>query len=1101
MFYLYHHHDLSRLAELLAALLQRHRPASPLVADQVIVPNRGVERWLQAQLAENEGIVANVAFPLPATFIWADLLSQLRPEAKTGGYFRERMVWHLFRLLPDIAAEDDAVARYLAAEPPDIQRLQLAERLADVFDQYQVFRGDMLECWSAGRTAGDAFTEQWQSRVWRTLERALGGENRTAVLRDMVRELPTAALPAHPLYCFGIADLPPDYLRLLYALSQVRDVHFLLPNPSDGYWSDISRSRLSLTFPRHEESPPEAEAVEAGHPLLAAMGGPVRDFIHLLYSQEMTAIQEPELGELMAYEPPPDPALLSRIQSGIIRLSAVPEGLGMEADDHSLQVHACHGPLREVQVLHDQLLDLLGRVDGLRPRDIVVMVPDLTGYASAIRSVFGAAQGRHHIPWSLSGQPRWASHPVVQTFRELLDLPLSRWTASDVLSLAAVPAVMRRFDLDEAGLDTLSLWVRESGVRWGLDADTRESLGAGRFDENSWMFGLDRLLLGSVLNDEETLLDDVAPWSDLEGGATSMLGRLYRLVQELQGWQRALERDRPAADWRRDFNALLERLFEIDAEDRAERDALDAIHSALDVLQTAGECLDDHSLSWLALREALVAALNGSGVRQPFLSGGVTFTDMETLAGVPFRVVCLLGMNDGSFPRQDGGREFNFMLHRRQLGDRLNRDADRQAFLQALLAARDVFYLSYTGHDVRSGEDLEPATPVSEFLDFVRMHHFAGWERQAADARLLTRQPMQPFSRRYFQAERPLRVFTFAAGWRRGAEAQFGQRRTGKAFLDGSQAQPPDSALVELDSLRSFFRNPPRQFLRERLGLWLEETASALEDDERFRLDPIAGWQLRSRLLESGADAGERPSRLWQRRGMLPPPPLDLFAWQPEADAVRALAPVRRDWYRRPMRPLDVDLMLPCGQRLAGRINDVRPGGLYRIRPGRLAMRAVLGDWIDYLAVAASGEPAALRLAGLQDGEADVRQAQVRAEEALDALDALVRWYREGQSRPLAFQPDVAETYMEERAKRLDKGLAPEEADALALDHVNQRLDPSGYSPHYALSDPYFSLTLLPGSPLGAEPGDTEFCELCKTVCGLLRQRLQVMDNLELADV
>jgi exodeoxyribonuclease V gamma subunit len=1094
VFHLYHHHDLERLAELLAVLLQRDHPASPLVPARVIVANHGVGRWLQAQLAASDGVAANIDFALPARFIWTDLLAELGETGGGADYFRERLRWHLYRLLPEIAREEPAVARYLAAQPAEIQRLQLAERLADVFDQYQVFRGDLLETWDRGGARGAGRTERWQSRVWRRLAAALGPDHRAALLRRMIRQLQDDAPPGGGrLFCFGIASLPPDYLRLLYALGRTRDVHLLLPNPSDGYWADLAGQRLPLGFARDAEPLPGEAAIEAGHPLLAALGRPVRDFIHLLYAQEMTAIQEPELGDALQYEPPGDGCLLHRVQGGIIRLDAAPESRGPCPDDLSVQVHSCHGPLREVQVLHDQLLDLLGRERTLEPRDIVVMTPDPAAYAPAVRSVFGAAQGRRHIPWSVSGQPRWASHPIVQTFRQLLDLPLSRWTASEVMAVAAVPAVMRRFGFDPAGLDTLQLWVRESGIRWGLDAGTRSRLGAGRYDQNSWRFGLDRLLLGSVMNDEETLLDDVAPWSDLEGGGAEMLGRLWRLLGELESWQQALERDRPAAGWRREFNALLSRLFEPDADDRAEREALEAIQDALEVLQTAGECLEEQPLSWLALREALGAELDRPGGRQPFLSGGVTFSDLETLAGVPFRVVCLLGMNDGAFPRQDGGREFNLMQHRRLLGDRSNRDADRQFFLQALMAARDVFYVSYTGRDVRSGEALEPATTVAEFLDFLHRHHCRDWTPEQFAARVVTQQPMQPFSRRYFEPGRPPRVFTFAAGWHPGADAGSAPRVPMPGLLDGSAAEAGAPAVIELDALRRFYRNPPRVFLQERLGLYLDDTGTFPEDSERFALDNREAWDLRNRLLQDaggGRDPGDEPSRLWQRRGLLPPPPLDRAAWRTEADAVRSLLPVRERWHREPPTALDIDLALPDGWRLAGRLSDLCPGGLYRLRPGSLSPRSTLGDWIDCLALAASGHCATLHLAGLDDGKLTLREARVSVDEARAALERLVQWFLEGQLRPLPFLPDLAEIYLDERDRRLGRGAAPEEAAAAALETVNGKLDPQSRYAHHALQDPYFVAVLERGAPLGARPGDSVFCALSEDACGLLHERL-----------
>jgi exodeoxyribonuclease V gamma subunit len=1101
MLHLYHHHDLNRLAELLAALLRTAPTASPLAAERILVANHGVGRWLQAQLAQSDGVAANIDFILPAKFIWADLPAQLGEPEVGSAYFRERLRWHLYRLLPALAGEDNAVARYLAADPPEIQRLQLADRLADVFDQYQVFRGEMLAAWEGGRRVGDGATEQWQARVWRYLVSRLGPEHRSTRLRQMIGRLLAgeARVSDRRLFCFGIANLPPDYLRLLYALGRNREVHLLLPNPSDVYWGDLSARRVCLRVPREEAQPSEDEhVVETGHPLLASLARPVRDFIQMLYSDEMTEIQEPELGELMAYAPPGGGGLLQRIQRGIIRLDASPDPVELAPDDISLQVHSCHGPLREVQVLQDQLLDLLANDASLQPRDIVVMMPDPAAYAPAIESVFGAARGGRFIPWSLSGRPRSAGHPIAQTFRQLLELPLSRWTASEVMALAAVPAVMRRFSLDAPALDTLGHWVHASGIRWGRDAGTRQRFGAGNYDANTWMFGLDRLLLGSVFNDEDTLVDDVAPWADLEGGAAEMLGQLYRLVQELDRWQRTLSRERTAGEWRREFNVLLDRLFDVDPDDRPEREALDAVHDVLDVLLTADACLDGQPLSWLALREALVAELNQPGLRQPFLSGGVTFADLESLAGVPFRVVCLLGMNDGAFPRQDGGREFNLMLQRRFLGDRSNRDADRQFFLQSLLAARDVFYLSYTGCDVRTGEALEPATTVGEFLDFVSTHHAPDLSVAQFEERMITRQPMQPFSRRYFQSGQNARVFTYAAGWRDAATAHSGPRGAAPGFLDDSVAVVETPGRLDLGVLRNFYRNPAQVFLQERLGLTLGDSSAVLEDVEPFTLDGLAAWQLRRALLEAdpdvlGAIPEDQPPRLWQRRGLLPPPPLDRVAWQPEAETVRTLLPVREDCEHEPRAVLDIDLELSEGVRLCGRLTDARPGGLCRVRPGSLAMRNTVGDWIDYLALVASGQGGVpqLRLAGATQGVVDLRAAEVQPDEARSTLDGLVSWYLEGQRRPLPFLPDLAEFYLDERGRRLGRGERLPEASNQALAVVNARLDPGMQHPHHALKDPYFAAVLTPGAPLGIRSEDSVFVAMAEAVCGLLHERLQ----------
>ncbi len=514
MFWLYHHCDMERLAELLTVLRSsRHR--SPLQTDTIMVPDHSLGRWLQIRLAESEGVAANLTMPLPARLLW-DIIPKLLPDQPDSReYEHARLRWHLFALLPRVAEDNAAVADYLAGDPREVLQLQLAEQLADLFDQYLVHRPRMLARWEVGRES-DRPAARWQAVVWRALVHRLGEQHRARLLDRAVERLNDGADPdllgvPEVIYGFGIDQLPPEYLRFLYALGRHIDVHFLLPNPSDGYWGDIQTRRVSLeTTTPGEEAPGEA-TTENGHPLLASLGRGTRDLLRVLYSDELTALQAPELGEALAYAPPPGDTLLARVHADLIAMEAPKENRGIAGCDASVQIHACHGPLREVQVLHDQLLDLLGRNRNLHPRDIVVKTPDVAAYAPAIRSVFGSAQGRRHIPYSVSDNSRLAAHPICQSFQSLLALPLSRWAASDVLALARVPAVMRRFALDESALDTVQYWAREAGVRWGLDAGTRARFDAGALEQNSWRFGLDRLLLGLAQSEEDTLTAGVAP--------------------------------------------------------------------------------------------------------------------------------------------------------------------------------------------------------------------------------------------------------------------------------------------------------------------------------------------------------------------------------------------------------------------------------------------------------------------------------------------------------------------------------------------------------------------------------------------------------------
>ncbi|MFV8833373.1 exodeoxyribonuclease V subunit gamma [Aquisalimonas sp.] len=1095
MFYVYHHHDQIRLAELLAVLRQR-QPAAPLAPDTVLVPNRSVGRWLQMELAGSEGVAANLSLPLPAKFVWGILSSSLPETPDSSAFERGNLRWHLYTLLPRIAASQPRVARYLDGTPRELRRLQLADQLADVFDQYLIYRRDMLLAWERGE-GEQRSPADWQAPIWRALVDALTERHRARLLGEFIdaveagKPLERSRWPAR-IYCFGLMNLPPDYLRLLYALGREIDIHYLLPNPSEAYWGDIQRQPVSVFDTPEPGTEPGEAPITQGHPLLASLGHSARDFLRVLYADELAAIQEPELGDALAYEPPGDDTLLHRLQSGVIRMNAAATPPGCAENDASLQLHACHGPLREVQVLHDQILDRLAADDTLQPRDILVMLPDVAAYAPAIHSVFGNPDNQQRLPYTVSDQPRLSSHPIALTVSELLNLPLSRWSASEVLALAAVPAVMRRFSLDDGDLDLLRHWLQQAGVRWGLDADTRTQHGAGSWEQNTWRFGLDRLLLGLAQPRSDTLVDGVAPWPDLEGGSTAALGRLWLLVDTLRQWRDTMTEPAPADTWHQRLNAIMEALFLADRDDADERAALEAVHEAVAVLGEAHRSLGDEPLGWEAVREAVGAALQDSGERQPFLGGGITFCGLMPLRALPYRMIALLGMNDGDFPRQERNRSFNLIRRFPRTGDASVRDDDRLLFLQSLMAARDVFYVSYTGQDVRSGETLEPAPVVGELLDFLHRHHLPDHTRRAAGEQLVTTQPMQPFSPRYFSTA-DAAVFTFQGDWHPATLAMHETRDDPRPFVDGARLAPEPEAVIALDNLKRVLDHPARHFLRDCLRLRLERDDTTVDDDEPHTLDGLTAHQLRHELFAAACSSGEplppAPDPVLRARGVLPPPPLDLGIYREQMEQINPLLPLWQQWHAEHPEPtpVDVDITLPDGRRLAGRLADTRPDGLRRVRPGTLRANHRLADWIDYLALAASGAPGSLRCAGLADGAVQILGAQVEPAHALTLLQSLVDVHDQARQQPLCFMPGLATTFMEKQSPHWTS--KPKDAQA-ALEDRNGYLGRTWYPAWELANDPWFPLVAPPPTLLGDDAGSSAFCRLATQVCGPMVETL-----------
>ena len=729
-FRLYPSNALELLAALLAEELRNPVPGqSPLAPDVVLIPQVAMRRWLQATLATRYGVAANLEFLTPGEFVARALDANL--GSSTDDLDMAALQWRLYGALGDPTLRGTPAMASMDAWLGDGDPLKpwaLAGELAGVYEKYQAWRRDWLLRWEAGADQDDA-----QARLWRAV--AAGRDYRARRIHDYLARfgrdegpLPQG-LPKR-LLVFATLNISPDVLRVLATQARVGTLHFYLPTPARGYWGDLQTLRERR---RSGDSALFADDVQE-NPLLQAWGAAGRDFMALLGDYEVVHPR----AEIDVYADPlstqgPD-TLLRRLQSDLFhrRAPAVPPPrTALDLADASLQVHACHTRLRELQVLHDQLRALLDdpRFDPpLQPREIAVLAPDIDPYVPYLDAVFGGTGHDDALPWALADTSPLASEPLAEVFLRLLDLPVSRFGLDEVLDLLASAPMAEASGLDSDAIDRLHGWLREAGARWGLDAAHRVASDAPADDAYTWQFALDRLLLGHASGSEDEIAG-VAPWPELEGSGLDALDTLVRLLRELARQRRVLGEAQTPARWRERLLHLLDALLpERPAAPRAQR-ALDRLRTLIDRFARDAEAAGyGGTVPSEVVRAHFADLLSQADTRAPLLTGGISVGRMVPMRLLPFRVICLLGMNDGDFPRRDPAAGLNKLtaeLHagRRLPGDRSTREDDRFLFLQLFAAAQDVFYLSYLGNDPRDGSVREPSVLVSELLDGAARYH------------------------------------------------------------------------------------------------------------------------------------------------------------------------------------------------------------------------------------------------------------------------------------------------------------------------------------------------------------------------------------------
>jgi exodeoxyribonuclease V gamma subunit len=989
-----HTHLANRPAALVAALaaLQRVDPLPLLEAETIVVPSTGLARWLQFRLADALGIATRIAFVFPAAHVWELFGHVLTDVAAVNPFDRAAMQWRLLRLLQESRIE---VVRYYLDGDDATRCYELAGQLAALFDRYLVERPDWIAAWSAGRRLGLGPDEAWQASVWQTL---LADSPRVA--KEHPRERFLAALRAQPglraglprrLSLFCVEAMPTLYWEVFASLAEWIDLHVFVLTSCREYWGDIEQTRQRLRL--EIEQPDAAGLFETGHPLLASLGR-ARQYatVRLADTVAQTASAE------HFYFADPPTTLLGSVQRDLLELAP---SVGHPLDA-SLQIHNCHGAQREAEVLLDRLLDHFEALPDLQPADILILTPDIESYGPIIAAVLSNAPRERRIPCAVADRPL-ATLPLWRAMRQLCRVAAGELDAESVMALLQEPALRRAFAIEESDLPRLRDWVADAGIRWGIDAAARTRLkgpGLPMDDAHTWRTGLRRLLLGVALPDApERLWQGMLALPGVEGERVELLGRFIEFVEALFMFSDKLGAGRTAPEWGELLTETLECFLQPDETEEAQAQRLRVTLAQIGALAQETRCAVQLPLAVL-LRE-LDSRLAEQASAQAFVSGAATIAALQPGRPVAARIVCLVGINDGAWPRPATPLGFDLLSTHPRPGDRNRRGEERYAFLEALLCAGDALVVTYAGRDPRTNLALPPAAPLAELLDTL-----AAMTGVSAET-IVLKHPLQPFGSDYFSGAAEARLFSFDA---EHCPSPARSQVTPFSVAGASVIPLRDvgELAIGLAELQRFFSHPVRYFLRERLGIHLEESEELLATHEPFIPDHLEAYRLREAQFE-GLAAGQAQAEadaLLRARGWLPQGVAgELAARAAYAEAV-PLWEASQPWRDGVRQPDCAVSFAAAGLQLSARLDGLSTQGLWRVRYGRLRARDRLRLWLDHLLLniaAPSGVPPVSTLIARDDM---LRLAPEPA--ATEILSDLLALYREGSSRVLPFYPETA---------------------------------------------------------------------------------------------
>lgn len=936
-------HPDALVAELCGLLAEP--PADPFAAEVVAVPTRGIERWITQRIASGlgergagDGVCANVRFPTPRRLI-AGVLSSV------PGLAAPAAVWEGPALVDHVLATIDshidepwlAVLRRHLADGGGGTRLTAARKIARSFTRYARRRPGMIRAWAAGVDVDPSgaeltATHQWQPALWRRLRQLIDLPSLPELFPaglDLLRRGPLD-LPDR-LSVYGLTATDPFDLEVLAALGGSRDVHLFVLHPSPALWKRVAD--LPAREPRYDD----VTADLAAHPLLGSWADESRQLQLVLSSRDIGGSAGDEgAGVHDGSAAPPIRSVLSALQDDIRHNRPPTTGVAV---DRSVQIHVCHGSRRQVEVLRDALLHALTDDPTLEPRDIVIMTPDLAGFAPLLEAVFptGAAAAVGGIPdmrLRIADRSPAATNPLVRFTAAVMDLAGSRLEAGAIRELVTRPVVQRRFGFDDDAAGEIVRLIDDTNVSWGLDGAHRAAWGVPSTAQ-TWDRALDRALAGVFHSDSRTrTVGGISPLTGMEGQDTHHAGHLVAIVDRMAAIRRLLAGDaRTMSAWPSAIGASVRMLAAPAWGDEWQWTELD--HLLDGTFTRPGRGADPP----LTLADAAAAVAEWAEDRPSplhFQTGDVTVCTLAPMRSVPYRVVCLLGMDDDRFPRGNASDGDDLLEHHKEVGDTDRGSEDRQLLLDAVMAAGDRLIVTYSGRDELTNAPLPPAVPVAEL---------EGLLTDMTGRSPATIHPMQSFSRDNFAPGR----LGVPGPWSFDARSCDGARALANVRDRGGDAAEPvwpsfeTQPVVDLDDLIDFLVHPARRFVRDRLRFSIPEPGEVPDDTLTTEIDALERWGVKQRLLDGLVAGDDMETLISHERGTDALPPGDLATEDLEqaAEAAVELWSAARARGYEPARHVRLSGLVAVGGREVDGTVDVDPEAAHLLTVTPSTLRAV----------------------------------------------------------------------------------------------------------------------------------------------------------------
>ncbi|MBN2670000.1 MAG: exodeoxyribonuclease V subunit gamma [Bacteroidales bacterium] len=991
-------------------------PSEWYIPDTFIMQTSGMEQWLSIELSKKNGIHSNYQVFKPNAFI--NQLYQIIGLKQSNVFKTEHLKWLIYKILEttEFKSKFPYISSYYLND--DIKKLQLSVQLSDLFDQYLLYRQEYLEAWNNNKKAEITVQEDlpkstikyrqqqldkhqnWQAFLWRAIKASIpSGEMDKAELKnEFLKHIDDSGFQKTVkesfgrICLFGLSVITDYHIDIFYQLSKWTnvDLYFLNPAP-ETYWYDTVNEKFAYYLEKRTGKSAEEHKIYIGNEFLSGYANLAKDTFNILFKHDefINAIEDVEM--LI----PEEETLLNSIQKQIFldkKIASI-ELNEQLINDESLIIASSYTKTREVEALYHQILNFFEKDELLKPNDIIVQVSDIDAYTPIIKSIFGNAP--YPIPYTIADRSYKGNDTLVGSLQKLLKLQSENLVPEQILELIETEVIANQFKLNS--LETIRKLIKEANIHF----DTK-----GKKDDEthlvSWQYGFEKIFLGYAMSAPNGLYineEYIIPTDSIEGLEYDNVFRFKAFFDLLNQMLNERQHDRTLIEWKAYVEFILDQFFKLD----------DSLDIELKYIQKQLGDLDEMQQYYPkpVSYEVFVKSFNDALFSNPragnFINGNLIFCSMIPMRSIPFKIVAMLGLNNGVFPRKNQALAFDLLKIEHKRGDRNTKNNDKYLFLENMLSARQKLYLSYVGQSEKDNSEIPPSIIIDELLD-----NLQSAEKTGVDIRekLIKKHPFHNYSRKY--------------NLKGGALVRYDidVKTSEQNIIRETNTSQSNPISVDINELIRFFKDPIKYYYKTILKVKLDDDDEFLNDTELFDLNNLQTYQIKNLLLNSNENNDSIVLKL-KTKGELPLATKGILDFKTISSSIQDLIEQKKQLTTDIEAKKTIINLTLRNLRLTGIVSDIYNKNRFEIGLSKNNSKNWISLFINHLALSASGFNLKSLLLNIDPStNLQISENIISNEEAFKTLNRLAEFYIEGQKYPLLFSPAQGEKLVNDLQKK-----------------------------------------------------------------------------------